>query len=116
MNLSSWLTPSAEEGPEGLLAVLKRVYSILPFSEPAQSTFTNPTHLLTHLLHLSSTGYILPHVDNIEASAGTIIGISLGAERTLLLERDADSIEVRLSSGSVYLQRYEICLPSWSCS
>ncbi len=79
---------------------------------------------------MSPSGEILPHVDNIEASGSVIIGLSLGAERVLRLERqigeDDDDVDldldldlersggaggrqgwdIRLTNGSVYVQRY----------
>lgn len=69
-----------------------------------------PAKLLSHLLHLSSTGYILPHVDNIEASAGTILGLCLGSERHLVLTSteagcEEHKIRVRLPPGCAYIQR-----------
>lgn len=61
----------------------------------------------THLLHLASDGYILPHIDDVEASGSWIMGISLGAERIMRLEsiEGEESYEVLLPTGSVYLQR-----------
>jgi alkylated DNA repair protein alkB family protein 7 len=106
MNLSSWPKLPSDEQTAQLLDILKKMYSLLPSEPDADSSLTGPPHLLTHLLHLSSNGYILPHVDNIEASAGTIVGISLGAERTLVLEDGQDRIDVRLPTGSAYLQRF----------
>ncbi|KAH8090958.1 hypothetical protein HD553DRAFT_21475 [Filobasidium floriforme] len=74
-----------------------------PFAAPLQTT--------THALHLSPTGRIDPHVDNVDASGSVIIGVSLGAERVLRLERNGaesegrDGWEVLLKSGSVYIQK-----------
>ena len=80
-----------------------------PFAAPLQTT--------THALHLSPTGRIDPHVDNVDASGSVIIGVSLGAERVLRLERRVDGgeederrgrkdgWEVLLKSGSVYVQK-----------
>jgi alkylated DNA repair protein alkB family protein 7 len=94
MHLSSW--PVAEFG--GLQPILDRLYSLCP--TPA---------VQTHLLHLASHGEILPHIDNIEASGSWILGISLGAERILRIQR-ADKQKggthcLTLHSGSIYLQR-----------
>ena len=105
MNLSSWPQLSNDEA-DRLSKVLRKVYSLLPSGQTADIGLAGPPHLLTHLLHLSSTGFILPHVDNIEASAGTIVGISLGAERDLVLEDGENRIEIRLRAGSAYLQRW----------
>lgn len=98
---------------DNLANILTKVYSLMPSTtEPSTAEpLANPSHLLTHLLHLSSKGYILPHVDNVEASAGSIVGISLGAERELVLEKNGEEIRMRLPAGSAYLQK-QVC----SCS
>lgn len=93
MHLSSW----PEDQDPGLSLVLARLRGLYPTSD-----------IQTHLLHLSSTGEILGHVDNIEASGTWILGVSLGASRVLRMESVSypeDSFEVLLQSGSVYLQR-----------
>lgn len=98
---------------------MKRIYDLLP--APSDSTTrphatTTPPHAeddipprgtSTHLLHLAPHGAILPHVDNLEASGSIIIGTSLGAERVLrLTDKEGESgWDVRLPSGSLYLQR-----------
>lgn len=66
-----------------------------------------PAETSTHVLHLSPHGAILPHVDNIDASGGTIVGASLGAARVLRLEHQEDGSgwDVLLPSGSVYVQK-----------
>ncbi|GFZ43344.1 hypothetical protein JCM24511_01064 [Saitozyma sp. JCM 24511] len=79
-----------------------------------------PRNTSTHLLHLAPHGEILPHVDNLEASGSVIVGVSLGSERVLRLRAKGDAPaaatggvaakaaggwDVRLPSGSVYLQR-----------
>ena len=58
------------------------------------------------MLHLASYGDIYPHTDNIDASGSWILGVSLGDERLLKMEKEGDSVSVELPSGSVYLQRY----------
>jgi hypothetical protein len=78
-----------------------------PFAAPLQTT--------THALHLSPDGKIDPHVDNVEASGSVILGVSLGGERVLRLEKDTkddsqdkkkgEGWEVFLKSGSVYVQK-----------
>ncbi|GAA95467.1 uncharacterized protein L969DRAFT_92599 [Mixia osmundae IAM 14324] len=88
-----------------LLAVLKKIYVALGASDESVG-FEPPTHLLMHLLHLSSSGRIDPHVDNIEASGGLLAGLSLGSERVMHLERSKDdAFSVLLPPGSLYIQR-----------
>ncbi|KAH8106766.1 hypothetical protein BXZ70DRAFT_914975 [Cristinia sonorae] len=91
MHVSTW--PDLPE----LEPLLDRLRALHP-QEPTQ----------THILHLASDGEILPHVDNVEASGSWILGVSLGATRTMRL-RDTqdpqDIFEFALPSGSVYLQR-----------
>jgi alkylated DNA repair protein alkB family protein 7 len=94
MHLTSWPT---ELFPP-LSAVLERLYSLCP-----------GTDTQTHLLHLSSHGEILPHIDNVSASGTWILGVSLGDERTLRVSGVDDKrqeFELSLPSGSVYLQKY----------
>jgi len=99
MHLSSW--PVAEF--EGLQPILERLYSLCPTSD-----------VQTHLLHLASHGEILPHIDNIDASGSWILGVSLGADRTLRMQKAGNPKEgthtLTLHSGSVYLQRSELHL------
>ncbi|EGN99551.1 hypothetical protein SERLA73DRAFT_121705 [Serpula lacrymans var. lacrymans S7.3] len=93
MHVSSW---PVEENL-GLSLIFDRLQEIYP-SQDTQ----------THLLHLSSTGKILPHVDNVEASGSWILGISLGAERIMHMESTEDpqdTFDTLLPSGSVYIQR-----------
>ena len=110
-----------------LAGTLDKMYSLLPsssssvhLSTPSNSLDT-PPHVVTHLLHLSSESCILPHVDNVQASAGTIVGICLGTTRELVLRektkgnRNADhitpsaatkaEIRLKLEPGCAYLQR-----------
>ncbi|KAI0372839.1 hypothetical protein BV20DRAFT_1013937 [Pilatotrama ljubarskyi] len=92
MHVTSW----PEDVPE-LLSLLQRLRQL----HPEQDT-------QTHVLHLASAGEILPHVDNVEASGSWILGVSLGDERVMRLERTSSPDEVYdipLPSGSVYLQR-----------
>jgi alkylated DNA repair protein alkB homolog 7 len=101
MHLSSWL----EDQNPGLSLILGRLQGLYPTSS-----------IQTHLLHLSSRGEILGHVDNIEASGTWILGVSLGAARVLRMESTSnpeDSSEILLRSGSVYIQRRvaSACLP-----
>ncbi|ORY28580.1 hypothetical protein BCR39DRAFT_468092, partial [Naematelia encephala] len=90
-----------------LVPLLNRIYALLPNSPqiPLEGN-TTPSNALTHVLHLAPHGEILPHVDHVEASGGVIVGISIGAERVLRLVRKAGiGWEVRLQSGSLYIQR-----------
>ncbi|KAG1736740.1 hypothetical protein EDB19DRAFT_1720033 [Suillus lakei] len=92
MHLSFW----PEDQNPGLSFILARLQGLYPTS-----------NIQTHILHLSSVGEILGHVDNIEASGTWILGVSLGAARVLRMESTSnpeDSFEVLLPSGSVYLQ------------
>ncbi|KAI0687129.1 hypothetical protein BC835DRAFT_1286912 [Cytidiella melzeri] len=92
IQISSW----PDDNPE-LIRTLDRLKSVHP-----------PQPTLTHILHLGSDGEILPHVDNLDASGSWILGVSLGNTRILRLENvsdSADTYELALPSGSVYLQR-----------
>ncbi|GAA5861762.1 hypothetical protein JCM1840_005256 [Sporobolomyces johnsonii] len=105
-----------------LARVLERVYSLLPppSSSPsapsqASSPLSPPPHLIMHLLHLSSTGSIQPHVDNLDAFGRTIVGVSLGGERIMRFKQVTDTpegtaqgpaeFEVLVESGSAYVQQ-----------
>ncbi|BGP58619.1 hypothetical protein JCM8202v2_006288 [Rhodotorula sphaerocarpa] len=129
-------SPSSSPAGEGtqpeteqLDAALQKVYALLP--PPSQDPNTSPSsasslsaspppHLILHLLHLSSTGAIFPHVDNLDAFGHTIVGISLGGERIMHFKRTEDTaeeaavadpeagpseFEVLLEPGSAYIQR-----------
>ncbi|KAK8865640.1 hypothetical protein IAR55_000785 [Kwoniella newhampshirensis] len=103
--LLSSLPPTS---PPSLSPLLTRLYSLLPELPPTHDI--PPPGTSTHLLHLAPEGEILGHVDNLEASGSVICGISLGAERTLRLVKKGEregraGWDVRLPSGSVYLQR-----------
>lgn len=66
-----------------------------------------PVPLQFQALHLSGKGEILPHVDNIDASGSTIMGVSLGAARVLRLEDGYGNVwDQTLEPGSCYIQRY----------
>ncbi|KAH9857059.1 hypothetical protein C2E23DRAFT_720601 [Lenzites betulinus] len=95
MHVTSWPEDISELPP--LLERLRELH-------PEQDT-------QTHILHLASSGAILPHVDNVEASGSWILGVSLGDERVLRLENPSapeECYELPLPSGSVYLQRDSI--------
>ncbi|KAF8666696.1 GTP binding [Rhizoctonia solani] len=107
VTVSAW----PQSSPLGLSRVLLRLYELVDFENtlPDPGLIT-PPNIQTHVLHLASTGAILPHVDNIEASGSVIAGVSLGNTRVLrLTQSTTDSIEasfdVLLESGSVYIQR-----------
>ncbi|OCF75219.1 hypothetical protein I204_04072 [Kwoniella mangroviensis CBS 8886] len=96
-----------------LISTLSKLYTLLPeiSTSMSKSTSIPPEGTITHLLHLSPKGEILPHVDNLEASGKYICGVSLGGERILRLRakgKKEDGWDVRLNSGSVYLQRDSI--------
>ena len=62
-----------------------------------------------HVLHLASDGEIHPHVDHLEAFGSWIVGVSLGSDRILRLEKEISDRklvhDVILPSGSVYIQK-----------
>ncbi|KAI9622722.1 hypothetical protein H4Q26_015004 [Puccinia striiformis f. sp. tritici PST-130] len=97
---SSSTSDTTTSSYESLKLILARLQAILPQS-------TRPP--LIHLLHLSSKGKIDPHVDNLEASGSTIIGLSLGSTRVMRLGHKSVPIDahlkVLLPPGSVYIQR-----------
>ncbi|KAI9634459.1 uncharacterized protein MKK02DRAFT_16941 [Dioszegia hungarica] len=109
--------PPPDKAWPDLSALMKRIYDLLPVSEPGgsytQTGAVRGTHeqtprgTSTHLLHLAPHGAILPHVDNLEASGSVIIGTSLGAERILRLKEKGgeEGWDIRLPSGSLYIQR-----------
>ncbi|GAA6016655.1 hypothetical protein JCM10207_000136 [Rhodosporidiobolus poonsookiae] len=111
-----------------LRTVLDKVYSLLPPSPSSSSTASDaspvppraasspPSHLIMHLLHLSSSGAIYPHVDNLEAFGRQIVGVSLGSERVMRFKRVSEpgegmekggphEFEVLVEPGSAYIQR-----------
>lgn len=91
MHVSAW--PEDQPRLSALLDRLRRFH----FEEPIQY----------HILHLASNGEIHPHVDHTEAFGSWIIGVSLGADRTLRLEKEVSDRElvydVILPSGSIYV-------------
>jgi alkylated DNA repair protein alkB family protein 7 len=94
MHISSW----PESQVHGLTSVLDRLRALYPSPD-----------IQTHLLHLSSSGEILPHTDNVYASGVWIMGVSLGATRMLRMASTniaaPKMFDIMLPSGSVYLQR-----------
>lgn len=101
-----------------LTDALHKLYDLIPPATGAPAVDrTNPDpppHVLLHLLHLSGEGEIRPHVDNLEASGGTIVSLSLGGERLLRFEKtdqhggpgegEPDKLEVLLEPGMVNIQ------------
>ncbi|CAD6566153.1 MAG: hypothetical protein TREMPRED_002281 [Tremellales sp. Tagirdzhanova-0007] len=113
-SLLSSFPPPSPSWPD-LIPLLNRAYALLP-SSPQITNQTPPREALTHLLHLAPKGEILPHVDNLDASGGIIVGICLGAERILRLKRKSGQgggkengdgnkgWDVVLPNGSIYVQ------------
>lgn len=93
LHVSSW----PEDQPR-LTELLNRLRQFHP-EEPTQY----------HVLHLASDGEIHPHVDHLEAFGSWIVGVSLGSDRVLRLEKETPDrrlvYDVILPSGSVYVQR-----------
>ena len=93
LHVSSW----PEDQPR-LTELLNRLRQFHP-EEPIQY----------HVLHLASDGEIHPHVDHLEAFGCWIVGVSLGSDRVLRLEKETPDrrlvYDVILPSGSVYVQR-----------
>lgn len=83
--------------PDSLQSVITRIQQLLP-SVPIQ----------THVLHLSTNGEILPHVDNVNASGNFILAVSLGSPRLLRLQNNTtgQTYDQLLEAGSVYIQRF----------
>lgn len=102
--LLSTFPPAAPPLDPAYSDILRRIYALLP-NKPTTDDLPPPA-TTTHALHLAPEGQILPHVDNIQASGSVIIGVSLGAERIMRLECDGEGWDVRLKSGSVYVQRW----------
>ncbi|KAA1067313.1 hypothetical protein PGTUg99_032701 [Puccinia graminis f. sp. tritici] len=101
MQLGQFVSPSdTTPTHQSLASILARLQALLPDA---------PRPPLIHLLHLSSQGRIDPHVDNLEASGSTIVGLSLGSTRVMRLGHQAAPIlthlKVLLPPGSVYIQR-----------
>ena len=126
--LTSW--------PDGmddtLPTLLRRLYDLVWHKSDGSSANTPsdssvPNNLLAHILHLSPSGCIDPHIDNIEASAATILGASFGSERVMYLRLSAKALQrmslpssspvpefaVLLPPGSVYVQRHVPVTSIW---
>ena len=102
-----------------LTAALHKLYDLIPppagrEADVDRASPDPPSHVLLHLLHLSGEGAIAPHVDNLEASGGTIVSLSLGGERLLRFDKtdqhgspgdgEPDQLEVLLEPGTVNIQ------------
>jgi alkylated DNA repair protein alkB homolog 7 len=96
MHISSW----SQDTP-GLQSLLHRIRQFHPDEETQ-----------THLLHLASKGDIRPHVDHLSAFGSWIVGVSLGTNRILRLEKvelaGTPPIDIILPSGSLYIQKYDV--------
>ena len=109
MTVSSW----PERSSAGLAPILARLYPLVdPQAAPGEGPngIVTPSSVQVHVLHLASSGLILPHVDNVEASGSVIAGVSLGDTRVLRMSRAMEegqhaAFDVLLESGSVYVQR-----------
>lgn len=93
-----------------LSAILERLYALIPTPDSDEVVKASPpSHLQLHLLHLSSRGQIYPHVDNLEASGDTIIGLSLGGSRLMKFAPnvgiEGEAFEMEVEKGSVYIQK-----------
>lgn len=98
---------------EKLLEIVHKIKALLPSS--------NGSDIQMHALHLSASGEILSHVDNVNASGPHILGVSLGAARIMRMERkgrtSTEGFDVLLPSGTVYVQRFvEPPVPSASAN
>ncbi|KAG8968952.1 hypothetical protein FRC03_005497 [Tulasnella sp. 419] len=99
--------------PEEVHPLLDRIIALMPGGQFSHESSIKPA-IQSHLLHLSTDGEILPHVDNVEASGRVIVGVSLGSTRILRLQKASTQteqpnppewIDILLESGSVYVQR-----------
>lgn len=93
-----------------LTAILERLYALVPTPDSTKPDKASPpSHLQLHLLHLSSRGQIYSHVDNLEASGDTIIGLSLGGSRLMKFApnvgMEGEAFEMEVEKGSVYIQK-----------
>ncbi|CEL55311.1 Alpha-ketoglutarate-dependent dioxygenase alkB homolog 7 OS=Mus musculus GN=Alkbh7 PE=2 SV=1 [Rhizoctonia solani AG-1 IB] len=110
VTVSAW----PQSYPPGLSGILLRLYELIDSGSTTHDPgLITPPHIQTHILHLASTGVILPHIDNIEASGSVIAGVSLGDTRVLRLTQstvgsESLSFDVLLESGSVYIQRDDV--------
>ena len=112
-----FLTPFDQGHYDGVIKNYREIHvSVWPEDQPRLSElldrlrrFHPEEPIQYHVLHLASDGEIHPHVDHPEAFGSWIVGVSLGSERILRLEKEtSDRISVHdviLPSGSVYVQK-----------
>ena len=111
------LTPSDQGHYDGVIKNYREMHvSAWPKDQPRLSELLNRLRrfhpeepIQYHVLHLASDGEIHPHVDHLEAFGSWIVGVSLGSERILRLEKETPDRtfvhDVILPSGSVYVQK-----------
>lgn len=108
--------PAFSPTPSDLLARLNFLFPLPSTADtPGESSSTSTApRIQTHLLHLAQLGWIGPHVDNKESMGDVLVGVCLGGERVLRLERAGlegedkrtdGRVDVLLESGTVYVQR-----------
>ena len=111
------LTPYDQGHYDGVIKNYREMHvSAWPIDQPRLSELLNRLRqfhseepIQYHVLHLASDGEIHPHVDHLEAFGSWIVGVSLGSDRILRLEKETPDRklvhDVILPSGSVYLQK-----------
>jgi len=111
------LTPSDQGHYDGVIKNYREMHvSAWPEDQPRLSELLNRLRqfhpeesIQDHILHLASDGEIHPHVDHLEAFGSWIVGVSLGSDRILRLEKEVSDRtlvhDVILPSGSVYMQK-----------
>jgi len=114
------LTPFDQGHYDGVIKNYREMHvSVWPEDQPRLSELLNRLRqfhpeepIQYHVLHLASDGEIHPHVDHLEAFGSWIVGVSLGSDRILRLEKAASDrtsvYDVILPSGSVYMQRWVV--------
>lgn len=111
------LTPFDQGHYDGVIKNYREMHvSVWPEDQPRLSElldrlrqFHPEEPIQYHVLHLASNGEIRPHVDHLEAFGSWIVGVSLGSDRILRLEKETPDRtlvhDVILPSGSVYVQK-----------
>jgi alkylated DNA repair protein alkB homolog 7 len=111
------LTPYDQGHYDGVIRNYREMHvSAWPEDQPRLSELLNRLRqfhseesIQYHVLHLASDGEIHPHVDHLDAFGSWIVGVSLGSDRILRLEREISDQQlvhdVILPSGSVYVQK-----------